>query len=359
MHELSRLLMRKAKEASHHHDREDQGMDQPWRICLSSAGTRSCHCVFSSASLLCLVQHSSIPDDEFDNIRMLVYTYSAIKQANTDIRSKRPELKAMVDELLNNKRKADGLAEMDDNAFWKRIERANANLQKMTATDRRDQRRMQWLSYDMQKMHYENFEDFVVKNEFGQPSTEEEEAEHGNVFIYDWSRYGNFDKYCTNLDGADERAGGRPAMAPTAVAVPESGEPMEKTSSKCSVIQGANGDGEVFPPMFIMPSSSVKTGEQIKLDPKRFNGFEQVEGKYGCSRKYLWDCEIAKNSSGGMNGALFAYWFTYILMDYYPDAEDVPCKRVLIKLDSGPGKFTLAALVYCFTSKLVLTHHSS
>jgi hypothetical protein len=51
----------------------------------------------------------------------------------------------------------------------------------------------------------------------------------------------------------------------------------------------------------------------------------------------VWPCTIGLNEKGGMNDEEFDKYIDNSIVPLYPDLEDTPGKRVLQKVDSGPG----------------------
>ena len=51
------------------------------------------------------------------------------------------------------------------------------------------------------------------------------------------------------------------------------------------------------------------------------------------------------NKKGGMNDIEFKKYIDNVINDMFPDMEDVPGKRVLLKVDSGPGRNCAAMLI--------------
>ena len=54
---------------------------------------------------------------------------------------------------------------------------------------------------------------------------------------------------------------------------------------------------------------------------------------------YVFDPLIALTKNGSMTKELWSYWVVEFLAYLYPDAQDKPGLRVLIKADSGPGEY--------------------
>jgi hypothetical protein len=165
-----------------------------------------------------------------------MYTCCAIEQANTSSRLTRKDLISLVGDIINIKRKADGLIEICDIAFFRRIEHSNSRKQTRREVDQQEARRVLWLKYQTQVQHYDAWEKFVVEHGFGRWSETDEEKQEGNIVFFDRSRIVQADEYCFTLNGADEVAGGRPSIPFSTDEVPEAGEPNHKSSHKCTVL---------------------------------------------------------------------------------------------------------------------------
>ena len=67
-------------------------------------------------------------------------------------------------------------------------------------------------------------------------------------------------------------------------------------------------------------------------------------GTYGCGKVVENECTVNSNSKAGMDAVEFSMYLQTSFMPLYPDAKDIPCKRVLIIVDSGPGRLDLDTL---------------
>jgi hypothetical protein len=284
------------------------------------------------------LQHSNIPEEEFKLVCDLVYSCCALEQANTSARLPRKKIISLVGQIVNGKRQQNGMAKLDDTTFYRRVEKHNSSRQnKSNSVDKREARRVLWLKYESQKSHYENWEKSVIELGFARESETEEEREKGRLVFFDPSRIVQADEYSFTLNGNDEIAGGRPARLYSTDALPEAGQTAQKTSSKCTVMQAINFADEALPPFVIYPTKSTKN-ETVKLSVKTIAGFKQVRGKYGCNGYYHHDPIVAVSPHGSMNKKLWKIWLTEFIAYLYPDCKDVPGYRVLVKVDSGPGK---------------------
>lgn len=70
-----------------------------------------------------------------------------------------------------------------------------------------------------------------------------------------------------------------------------------------------------------------------------------VKGKWGHEEETSYLPSVAMNEKGGMNDEEFLKYFTTNLTKLYPDAADVPGKRVMLKVDSGPVRLNPELLV--------------
>ena len=239
-----------------------------------------------------------IPEDEFELLCELFFTLSAIEQANGDKRLTRTELTSLLAEIINHKRLAEGLEEMDEISLMKRIEQQNSIKQDMKLSKGRESYRLLWLTYFQQQMNYIKWEEVCVKMGFARPAIDEAEVkEKGHVVFFEGQveRYMNVDECALFLDGTVEKQAGRPSSTPSAAGIAETGEAKSKSAKKVTVQFGIAGN-EALPFHIIVPSSA-KEGNR-KLDARMFPAFKEVEGKYGLCQVYHHGCFFSCNTSG-------------------------------------------------------------
>ena len=63
-----------------------------------------------------------------------------------------------------------------------------------------------------------------------------------------------------------------------------------------------------------------------------------VVGKYGCEEEKKWPVTFGMNKKGGMTEDEFWKYLEKSVFPLHPDAKDKPSKRVIQKVDSGPGR---------------------
>jgi hypothetical protein len=60
--------------------------------------------------------------------------------------------------------------------------------------------------------------------------------------------------------------------------------------------------------------------------------------KFGFEERKAHPCTFGMNDRGGMNSEELHKYIRCAILPLYPDLEDKPGKRIIIKIDSGPGR---------------------
>jgi hypothetical protein len=282
---------------------------------------------------------SSVSEDDFHAFCSAVFTFAAIKQINCTSRTKKMELMSLVGEILNSKRLEDGDDELGEICFYRRIELALCRKQNLSAPDKRESIRVKWLTHTAQKLNYQRWEETAVELGFARLPREGEDT-NGEFIVWregQCRRVINLDEMSLSLDSSSTRAGGRPASVPTAIGVHGDGDPAAKSGDKCTIIFGMNFASEAMPPFIQFPTKAKETS-RYKLHSSLLASLRQVKGRFGYAGDRYFDTGIGMNPKGGMDKKSFYKYVTEFVCRLYPDAEDIPGKRVLIKIDSGPGR---------------------
>ena len=69
-----------------------------------------------------------------------------------------------------------------------------------------------------------------------------------------------------------------------------------------------------------------------------------IIGAFGHDEVKLWLIMIGLDEKGGMDYGEFQKYILISIAPLFPDAADVDGKRVIVKLDSGPGRMNIALL---------------
>jgi hypothetical protein len=248
-------------------------------------------------------------------------------------------LRSEVCEIVNSKLRADGLDEINGVKFYAKIQKVLSLDCHIHSCDSREALRAAWLTYENQENQYSAWEYVLTNFGFGRwPDVlSGEKGTHGNVVFYDDQerRVVQFDELGFSLDGSKNGKGGRPTATPTNPLLPEAGKPVNKSSSKTSWMFGCNFADEALPPMVVLASSA----ETPMVKAHFLRNMHEVRGKFGYPRERGFPCSFATSENAIVTDTIFLQWVSEVIVMLYPDAEDVPGKRVLLKADSGPGRF--------------------
>lgn len=285
---------------------------------------------------------TTIPRNHLEDLAELFFTLSAIEEANAGPnRMLRPELSSLLGAIVNAKLKADGSNELDEVPLYEQIQRINSRRQDIEQLDPRQALRVQWMTSRTLTKYFINWEKEMVKLGFARmPLNEREKAEKGHVVFYDGQlrRYVNVDEMRLDLSGgaSKDSIGGRPAMVPTDRSqTGRTGIPSEHSSQSVTLLMGIVGD-EAMPYLCIIPTAAKP--ENRRLHARNYAGFRYVTGQFGHETQQYFLPEMAASPKGSMTTDI---WKTFMLkmVDYlWPDVQDVPGKRVIIRADSGPGR---------------------
>ena len=98
-----------------------------------------------------------------------------------------------------------------------------------------------------------------------------------------------------------------------------------------------------MPPHFQL-KTDAKTGERQKIAVEFIANCHSVRGQFGHSSIKTHDCTYGMNKKGGMTTIELSKYIKINIMPLFPDVEDTVGKRVVIKVDSGPGRNNIAML---------------
>ena len=208
--------------------------------------------------------------------------------------------------------------------------------------DNVEDRRVRWTTYNNLKSWFDNWardlEDlgFAVRNELEELYIPEEQL----------ARILNLDESCLSMDGSNGQRGGRPEAVFYSPNLPQTGRATSKSSLTTTFITGSTAAGEALPPHFQF-STKAQTIETEKLRTAFCVFMPQIRGKFGNDEEKLWPVTFGMNPKGGMDEAEFEKYLSNSIFPLYPDVKDVMGKRVMLKVDSGPGRLNMELLARC------------
>ena len=162
----------------------------------------------------------------------------------------------------------------------------------------------------------------------------------------------NLDESCLSMDGSARR-GGRPSVTFYDPNLPHSGKKTSKSSVTITFITGSTAFGEALPPHFQF-STKAKSDDKKKVPFQMVEFLKNVNGTFGARQDRVWPTTFGMNEKGGMDSIEFYKYITNSILPLYPDAANENGKRVIIKLDSGPGRLNMELLATLRSSGFIL-----
>ncbi len=139
-----------------------------------------------------------------------------------------------------------------------------------------------------------------------------------------------------SVNASKTRAGGRLAVLFHDPHLPLTSRSVAKLLLACTGIFDSNAAGKCVPPHFQLPTSAMaKEREKIRFE--FLTHTLNTSSRFGCMEEKSWPCTIGMNEKGGMMDDEFEKYIDNSIVPLYPNLEDMPGKRVLLKVDSGPG----------------------
>ena len=198
-----------------------------------------------------------------------------------------------------------------------------------------EERRTRWTTYSNLSLWFEQWEADLKELGFGaEDSTGKFVINQGQLH-----RIINVDETALSFNGAKGRCGGRPAVEFYDPSLQASHKRTSKSSVTITLIAGSSAAGEAIPPHFQFPTRAK--GDNAQLDIQLLDYMKGIEGKFGCEQMITWQCTFGANERGGMNDEEFEKYVLTNLVRLYPDAADVKGRRVIMKVDSGPGRMNI------------------
>jgi hypothetical protein len=109
------------------------------------------------------------------------------------------------------------------------------------------------------------------------------------------------------------------------------------------MITGSSAAGEAIPPHFQFATRAQhKDNEQCRIEVAAF--FPNIRGKFGMDEPCYLGVSVGLNEKGGMVNEEFDNYIRNSILPLFPDACNMPGKRIMIKVDRGPGQLNVDLL---------------
>ena len=196
-----------------------------------------------------------------------------------------------------------------------------------------EERQIRWTTYGNLKLWFDSWETDLLQLGFA------EQDDKGTMVIPEeqMKRILNLDETCLSLDGTEGNRGGRPSVVFFDASMSRAGTPSSKSSVTHTMITGATASNETLPPHFQF-STRAKTDEHARIKLEVMRWMKDVRGRFGNGEEKVWPVTLGMNEKGGMDTVEFEKYIFGSIVPLYDNSVDIPGRRVMIKIDSGPGR---------------------
>jgi len=283
---------------------------------------------------------------EYEALKVAFLSFIKLEQAvgksQSTIKSLGLRVNAMVNHTKRMSRKGDDLA--------KRLKRDVADEIDVNKPNAQELRRILWTTYGNLKMWFGQWESTVISLGFGRLKKDdgsEDHLEEGSVVFFKGQkkRILNLDETDGSLDNTKGKCGGRPPLVFYGVGMTGGSTAASKSGYSPTIICGSNAEGEAIPPHFQLKTLATSSKRE-RFSIEFIARCKDVWGTFGHKKRTLLPCTFGLNDKAGMNSVELDKYFKGSILPLYPDIEDVPLKRVIAKLDSGPGRMNLDMLAH-------------
>ena len=226
----------------------------------------------------------------------------------------------------------------------KKLRDQTADLLTIGRTNVQEHRRLQWTTHQNLDLWFSTWKSTLIDLEFGREALVTDNVE-GEIFFFEnqVNRIINVDETDGSLDNTKGNKGGRPPIVFTDPDLARGAVAANKSGYSSTVICGSSATGEAIPPHFQL-KTLAQSDDTKRISVDWFVHSARVIGKFGLETERELPTTFGMNEKGGMNAIELDKYIKKAILPLFPDLADVPGKRVLLKLDSGPGRMNLDML---------------
>jgi len=231
------------------------------------------------------------------------------------------------------------------NDLAKKLKKNTAHHFEVNSRNFQEARRLQWTTHVNLKAWFDTFKSTSIDLGFGREKNIEDanEEEHVVFFPGQKGRVVNMDETDGSLDNTNGKRGGRKPMVFYALDIGGGGNSSKRLIAQLLTICGSNAEGEALPVHFQL-KTSAKSQDRERFNDEFVVHAQDVNVQFGHKEVRSFPCSLGLNDKAGMNAEELEKHFYKVTLPLYPDSEDVPRKRVIVKVDSGPGRMHLPML---------------
>jgi hypothetical protein len=282
-----------------------------------------------------------LPKPMWEALKGAYVSYLLLEQFNGGKQSTPSELTLRVNACLNN---LVGAATKNGRYWGRKVQAETAHYFIVQKKAKVEQRRVEWTTHYNINLWFDTWEHQVCALGFGRLKVAADGEVEGSVVFYDGQlrRILNLDETAASLDNTSSEQGGRPAVVFYASGISEGTTKSSKCGYSVTVICGSNAAGEPLPPHFQLKSEAQDENQRLNLH--NLTHCKMVKGQFGHEEDKWHPCTFGLNPKAGMNSVELEKYIFKAIVPLYPDAQDVPGLRVIMKVDSGPGRTNQAML---------------
>jgi hypothetical protein len=278
--------------------------------------------------------HGDFPKVIYEALLGAYCTYLKLEQAGGRKQSTIKHLVKLVNATVN----AGGFTKTDDN-LTRKLRRDTAGEFEVGKANIVEQRRTKWTTSYHLDMWYTSFKMTLIELGFARVKEPTDTITVGELYFYpgQLQRIVNFDETDGSIDDTTGKRGGRPPVTFSSPDISGGATAVNKSGYSATIIFGSSAAGEPLPPHFQL-KSTAKTAETQRMSSAWFQHTHSILVTYGFETLQERPCTFGMNEKAGMNSIELQKYIDNAILPLFPDMEDVPGKRILLKVDSGPGR---------------------
>ena len=280
------------------------------------------------------------PTPIYNALKGAFVTYLKLEQSESKKQSTIKSMSKLVNACVNK-----GGHEKVRDDLTRKLKRDTADQFTLSKSNVVEARRLMWTTSYNLNAWFDSWKKTLIELGFGREKQPEETNVQGEVVFFEGqlNRILNFDETDGSLDDTKGQRGGRPAMSFFSPDIAGGGTSVNKSGYSSTVICGSTAAGEPLPPHFQL-KTLAQTADKERISVDWIRNSKNVVGQYGFQEPEARPCTFGMNERGGMNAVELDKYFKGSVLPLYPDVEDKPLKRVIIKADSGPGRMNIEML---------------
>jgi hypothetical protein len=280
------------------------------------------------------------PKRVYDALKHAYVTFLKLEQAECNKQSNTRAMAKLVNAAVN---KAGHKRVRDD--LTRKLKRDTADQLDVGKANIQEARRVRWTTTYNLDLWFSTWKDTMIDLCFAREKLASDVGVEGELFFFPGmsERILNMDETDGSIDDTTGQRGGRPALTFYAPDIGGGATAVNKSGYSATIICGSNAKGEPIPPHFQLKSTAqTDSGQRLSVD--WFRHTKDVMVQFGHSVVKALPCTFGMNEKAGMNSIELEKYMRGSILPLYPDIADVPGKRVIMKVDSGPGRMNVEML---------------